>query len=113
MSDKLLPCPFCGDKATPIQDARFAYVQCDGCNAITAGWTNGKPRPDTAKKAWNTRQQPRCDDCKYLDTTGLCSELYAKYFEYNSDLYSEDYRQVCFHVRPEKDFYCKLFERKQ
>jgi Lar family restriction alleviation protein len=92
-TETLKPCPFCGGKAQLIEDDRFAKVMCeDGCNARTAGWTKGKPRPATAIKAWNTR--PRCDECRY------CGEVKSKYAWCN-----------VFEVSFGVDHYCAKFER--
>jgi len=106
LSSEIKPCQ-CGIIPRVHQDIIGNYrVKCIDCEV----WHETEQE---AIKAWNTRHTPRCDECKYLDATGLCSELYAKYFEYDPDLYSEDYRQTCFHVRPEKDFHCAKFSRRE
>lgn len=52
MTDKLLPCPFCGDTSIH-KDAHLAgeYFQCLGCGA--RGPLSTSEMPD-----WNTRHQP-------------------------------------------------------
>lgn len=55
MSDKLLPCPFCGGEAKALTRSdgyEFTeYVMCGNCEA-ESGWFKTK---DEAITAWNTR----------------------------------------------------------
>ena len=59
MSDKLLPCPFCGGEARimleeeDMPDNSFHNVYCMNCGAQF--WVNSKSE---AIKAWNNRTQP-------------------------------------------------------
>lgn len=87
----VLPCPFCGGKATMQQDitGRESYhVVCsnvkDMCNLI-AGLPMWSESEEDALKVWNTRPAPpvgRCEDCKYWQRNsfdwGSCSEWYTE-----------------------------------
>lgn len=75
----MLPCPFCGGKATMQQDitGRESYhVVCsnvkDMCNLI-AGLPMWSESEEDALKVWNTRPAPpigRCGECKYCAGAG-------------------------------------------
>lgn len=92
----MLPCPFCGGKATMQQDitGRESYhVVCsnvkDMCNLI-AGLPMWSESEEDALKVWNTRPAPpigRCGECKNWNG-GDCyrqeltkSEDFCSYFE--------------------------------
>lgn len=57
-TEQLLPCPFCGGKATittvPTAGTPLYYVECDKCGARTADWSVQAGRV----AAWNKRVQP-------------------------------------------------------
>lgn len=75
----MLPCPFCGGKATMQQDitGRESYhVVCsnvkDMCNLV-AGLPMWSESEEDALKVWNTRPAPpigRCGECKHCVGVG-------------------------------------------
>lgn len=75
----MLPCPFCGGKATMQQDitGRESYhVVCsnvkDMCNLI-AGLPMWSESEEDALKVWNTRPAPpigRCGECRHCVGVG-------------------------------------------
>lgn len=87
----VLPCPFCGGKATMQQDitGRESYhVVCsnvkDMCNLI-AGLPMWSESEEDALKVWNTRPAPpvgRCRECKCWRRNGSdwgsCSKWYTE-----------------------------------
>ena len=87
----MLPCPFCGGKATMQQDitGRESYhVVCsnvkDMCNLI-AGLPMWSESEEDALKVWNTRPAPpvgRCRECKCWRRNGSdwgsCSKWYTE-----------------------------------
>ena len=87
----MLPCPFCGGKATMQQDitGRESYhVVCsnvkDMCNLI-AGLPMWSESEEDALKVWNTRPTPanwRCRECKCWRRNGSdwgsCSKWYTE-----------------------------------
>ena len=87
----MLPCPFCGGKATMQQDitGRESYhVVCsnvkDMCNLI-AGLPMWSESEEDALKVWNTRPAPpvgRCRECKCWGRNGSdwgsCSKWYTE-----------------------------------
>lgn len=68
MTDKLLPCPFCGGEARLDQrvtqslwnsdDAVFSHVSCDECDVHGQDFCND-PDGSEAAEWWNTRAAPR------------------------------------------------------
>ena len=56
MKQLLLPCPFCGGipdtKSTWDGEEMVCWVECTGCWATTADYTEGA---DESAQAWNTR----------------------------------------------------------
>lgn len=57
MSEKLLPCPFCGDEAGYHVSCLKGFVYCTGCGARTNG-SYTDTEPDWAQeeaRSWNTR----------------------------------------------------------
>lgn len=87
----MLPCPFCGGKATMQQDitGRESYhVVCSNvknmCNLI-AGLPMWSESEEDALKVWNTRPAPpvgRCRECKCWRRNGSdwgsCSKWYTE-----------------------------------
>ena len=87
----VLPCPFCGGKATMQQDitGRESYhVACssvkDMCNLI-AGLPMWSESEEDALKVWNARPAPpigRCGECKCWQRNGSdwgsCSKWYTE-----------------------------------
>lgn len=87
----VLPCPFCGGKATMQQDitGRESYhVVCsnvkDMCNLI-AGLPMWSESEEDALKSWNARPAPpigRCGECKCWQRNGSdwgsCSKWYTE-----------------------------------
>lgn len=57
MSERLKPCPFCGDEAE-IMGITFVYVKCLNCGVETIGY---KEEEDAAF-AWNQRAGENHDD---------------------------------------------------
>ena len=53
MTDKLLPCPFCGGKADYCETNAW-WVQCNECNAET----DADMSPEAAAEIWNRRTPP-------------------------------------------------------
>lgn len=69
MSEKLLPCPFCGGNARALEDGDKFYVTCFGdcCNVAMGERYDRDALPDhffdseeDAALAWNTRSTPSC-----------------------------------------------------
>jgi len=93
----------CGGKAIVDTDDKFAWVHCVNCDSGTAGWRNrtlaNKDSINTAIRIWNTRPEPRCDQCRHY-SSGDCEKL--QHWDYSL----KDY--VCRYV--DEDFYCKHFE---
>ena len=75
MSNKLLPCPFCGGAGTLVVFLESRMVICDKCKATTATGSR-----DEAIEAWNTRApDPRVEklvgalkEIAMQHTTGEC-----------------------------------------
>jgi len=64
-TNRLLPCPFCGQLDRVIEHT--ASVECNRCGArIIAEW--GKD--DAAHKRWNTRPPIHSNPCSACDGTG-------------------------------------------
>lgn len=93
----VLPCPFCGGKATMQQDitGRESYhVACsnvkDMCNLI-AGLPMWSESEEDALKSWNARPAPpigRCKDC--INATNPGSNIvFCDYFE--PDMMPDDF----------------------
>lgn len=52
MSEKLLPCPFCGGEAEYHVECEMVTVRCSICGATTSGWWD---EPEEAIAEWNRR----------------------------------------------------------
>lgn len=112
----MLPCPFCGGKATMQQDitGRESYhVVCsnvkDMCNLI-AGLPMWSESEEDALKVWNTRPAPpigRCGECKhfnhFFNEVGHCM-IHSQ----EKDLGGNGY-----HVEMLKTDYCSYFESRE
>ncbi len=85
MSNKLLPCPFCGGKAklwttkdSFDSNGWYSEVTCQHCNARTIG------NEDEAINAWNARSYPldKLEDVAFLseiqDFVKFCRNASAK-----------------------------------
>jgi Lar family restriction alleviation protein len=73
MSEKLLPCPFCGGAATVganeyYDGANTFYIYCASCGVQQ---TTTKIRTDEAIAAWNRRAQPE-NSRQHALQTGVC-----------------------------------------
>lgn len=72
MTEKLLPCPFCGDEPEFIEgaddDGRWIAVGCPtcGCGSRQHYPIMDDARPDLSS-AWNTRQPPQSDGWRTVD----------------------------------------------
>lgn len=57
MTDKLLPCPFCGGKVFTFSDEGKDYIRCNnsGCR-VTATWPKEEPCAWNARKAESTHE---------------------------------------------------------
>lgn len=54
-NDKLLPCPFCGGKASILQSWDATEVSCDECYASAGKFQRGIDGIKDALAAWNKR----------------------------------------------------------
>lgn len=108
----MLPCPFCGGKATMQQDitGRESYhVVCsnvkDMCNLI-AGLPMWSESEEDALKVWNTRPAPpigRCGECEFYTVLGHCKLHSQEPDQYGSGAYVE--------MLP--DDFCSYFEPRE
>lgn len=80
MTDKLLPCPFCGGKVQPTEEPRMHihWVYCQHCGAASAYYETEAE----AIAAWNTRTERTCRREPCDGVLGICSECYASLPEY-------------------------------
>ena len=108
----VLPCPFCGGKATMQQDitGRESYhVVCsnvkDMCNLI-AGLPMWSESEEDALKSWNARPAPpigRCGECEFYTVLGHCKVHSQEPDQYGSGTYVE--------MLP--DDFCSYFEPRE
>lgn len=71
MTEKLKPCPFCGESLLKITMAMGeAWVHCSGCKAASG---TGRTRPEAAA-AWNRREldSKKADDGATIETCRHC-----------------------------------------
>ena len=99
MTDKLLPCPFCGGKADYCETNAW-WVQCNECNAET----DADMSPEAAAEIWNRRTpppsthvigfdpfKPACPHCTWIETNlgrqlNKKCEIHQKIEDLQSDL---------------------------
>lgn len=108
----VLPCPFCGGKATMQQDitGRESYhVVCsnvkDMCNLI-AGLPMWSESEEDALKSWNARPAPpigRCGECEFYTVLRHCKVHSQEPDQYGSGTYVE--------MLP--DDFCSYFEPRE
>ena len=59
MTEEIMPCPFCGEKARALGCCRGYSVECENCGARTADYLDGLVTNDKARQlavdAWNKR----------------------------------------------------------
>ena len=59
MTEEIMPCPFCGEKARALGCCRGYSVECENCGARTAVYHDGLVTNDKARQlavdAWNKR----------------------------------------------------------
>lgn len=53
--DKLLPCPFCGEKATAVGSSEGWKIYCSNCFCLLMGSSIGFDSFEDGVKGWNRR----------------------------------------------------------
>ena len=103
--DKLKPCPFCGEEAEyrftefdEYGETVLHYIYCKVCDAEIS-----KDTQQEAITAWNTRWQPTCESCKYLQEPDYYKLRKCKAL---SDVWGDDFY-------PKKNFGCTEWESKE